>query len=83
MKSMLNHDPNLRPSAKELLLNESIPRKADEIALDEMLQYSFGNKQSTNDKKILKALFDQKNSIIEDVSFDSTNCKVKFVRHYE
>ena len=76
IKSMLNHDPNLRPSAKEMLLNESIPRKADEIALDEMLQYSFSNKQSTNYKKILKALFEQTNSKIEDASFDSTNCKV-------
>ena len=76
IKSMLNHDPNLRPSAKEMLLNESIPRKADEIALDEMLQYSFSNKQSTNYKKILKALFEQKNSKIEDASFDSLNCKV-------
>jgi translation initiation factor 2-alpha kinase 4 len=75
IKSMLNHDPNVRPSAKELLLCELIPRKADEIALDEMLQYSFNNKQSTNYKKILKALFEQKNTKIEDASFDSTNCK--------
>jgi hypothetical protein len=73
---MLCHDQNSRPSAKEMLLNELIPKKADEIALDEMLQYSFSNKQSTNYKKIIKALFEQKNTKIEDASFDSTNCKV-------
>ena len=78
IRSMLCHDQNLRPSAKEMLLNELIPKKADEIALDEMLQYSFNNKQSTNYKKILKALFEQKNTKIEDASFDSTNCKVSF-----
>lgn len=75
IRLMLNHEPNERPTAKELLLNEMIPRKADEIALDEMLQYSFSNKQSTNYKKILKALFEQKTSKPEDASFDSTNCK--------
>ncbi len=76
IRSMLCHDQNSRPSAKEMLLNELIPKKADEIALDEMLQYSFSNKQSTNYKKIIKALFEQKNTKIEDASFDSTNCKV-------
>lgn len=73
---MLNHDPSLRPTAKDLLLNEMIPRKADEIALDELLKYSFNNKQSSNYKKILKGIFEQKNSKIEDASFDATNCKV-------
>ncbi len=75
IKMMLNHDPNARPSAKELLHNELIPRKADEIAFDELLKYSFNNKQSTNYKKILKALFEQRNSKIDDASYDATNCK--------
>lgn len=75
IKSMLNHDPAKRPSAKELLLNELVPRKADEIALDELLTYSLTNKQSTNYRKILKAVFDQKNNKVDDFSFDATNCK--------
>jgi hypothetical protein len=53
-----------------------IPRKADEIALDEILQNSLTNKQSTNYRKILKAVFDQKNTTAEDYSFDTTNIKV-------
>ena len=53
-----------------------IPRKADEIALDEILQNSLSNKQSTNYSKILKAVFDQTNSKAEDYSFDATNLKV-------
>ena len=72
---MLNHDPTKRPSAKELLMNELVPRKADEIALDELLKYSLANKQSTNYRKILKAVFDQNNSKVDDFSFDATNCK--------
>lgn len=66
----------MRPSAKDLLLSDLIPRKADEIALDELLKYSFDHKQSTSYKKIIKALFDQNPSRIEDASFDVTNCKV-------
>lgn len=64
-----------RPSAKELLLNDLIPRKADEIALDELLHTSLKNKQSTSYNKILKAVFDQKNSKVEDFSFDATNLR--------
>ncbi len=75
IKLMLNHDPHVRPSTKEMLHNEMIPRKADEVALDELLKYSVTNKQSTNYKKILKSLFDQTNSKIDDAVFDATNCK--------
>ena len=75
IKLMLDHDPSIRPSAKQLLLNESIPRKADEIALEELLEYSFKNKQSTNYKRIFKAIFDQKCSLIDDASFYATNAK--------
>ena len=75
IRMMLNHDPSVRPSAKELLLNEMIPKKADEIALDELLKYSFQNKQSSYCKKIFKAIFDQRSSRIDDASFDATNCK--------
>jgi translation initiation factor 2-alpha kinase 4 len=34
LKAMLNHDPTKRPSVKDLLMNDVIPRKADEIALE-------------------------------------------------
>jgi serine/threonine protein kinase len=70
IRSMLQHDPNKRPSAKDLLRDETIPRKADEIALDELLDYSLLNKQSTNYTKILKAIFDQQNPKAEDLSYD-------------
>lgn len=75
IKLMLDHDPSIRPSAKQLLLNESIPRKEDEIALEELLEYSFKNKQSTNYKRIFKAIFDQKCSLIDDASFYATHAK--------
>lgn len=75
IKSMLNHDPNQRPTAKDLIIDENIPRKADEIAFDELLQYSFNNKQSTNYKKIFDAIFKQKSTKVEDASFDPTNAK--------
>lgn len=67
-----------RPWAKDLLLSDLVPRKADEIALDELLKYSFGHKHSTGYKKIIKAVFDQEADKIEDASFDSINCKVIF-----
>ena len=72
---MLQHDPIQRPSAKDLLINETIPRKADEIAFDELLKYSFNNKQSTNYKKIFEAIFKQKLTKVEDASFDPINNK--------
>jgi serine/threonine protein kinase len=75
IKSMLNHDPSQRPTAKDLIINENIPRKADEIAFDELLQYSFNNRQSTNYKKIFDAIFKQKSTKVEDASFDPTNTK--------
>ena len=75
IRSMLNHDAKQRPSTSELLHSELIPRKADEIAFDELLSYSMDHKQSTTYKKIVKALFDQRNSEIDDASFDTPNCK--------
>lgn len=66
-----------RPSAKDLLLNDMIPRKADEIALDALLQSSLANKQSSNYSTILKAVFDQKNSQVEDHAFDDTNLRLQ------
>ncbi len=71
LKAMLNHDPTKRPSVKDLLMNDIIPRKADEIALEELLKYSFNNKQSANYKRIIKAIFDQKNTKIEDASYNA------------
>jgi len=52
-----------------------IPRKADEIALDALLNTSLANKQTTNYSKILKAVFSQKNSPVDDFSYDATNCR--------
>jgi translation initiation factor 2-alpha kinase 4 len=75
IKKMLNHDPNQRPSAKELLRNESVPRNSNEIALDELLKYSLSNKNSSSFSKILKALFEQNNSKIENYSYDIQSCK--------
>lgn len=69
----------MRPSAKDLLLNDLIPRKADEVALDELLKFSFANRQTMNYKKIIKAMFEQKNTIVDDVSFDSTNYSKVFI----
>lgn len=82
IKEMLNHDPIKRPSAKDLLLNDMIPRKADEIALDELLKTSLAHKQSTNYNKILKAVFDQKNSKVDDFSFDAENLRNPSSFHY-
>ncbi len=76
VKMMLNHDPAMRPTTKELLQNELIPRKADEIAFDELLKSSFNNKKSNNYKKILKGMFEQTNSKADEVLYDKENCKL-------
>lgn len=65
-----------RPTAKDLLLSDLVPKKADEIALDELIKYSFDHKQSTSYKKIIDAVFDQQASKVQDATFDLTNCKV-------
>lgn len=68
----------MRPSAKDLLQSDLIPRKADETALDELLKCSLSSKQSTSYKKVVKALFDQKASSFEEALFDSNKYKVMF-----
>jgi translation initiation factor 2-alpha kinase 4 len=75
IKKMLNHDPNQRPSAKQLLRNECVPRNSNEIALDELLRYSLSNKNSSNYSKILKTLFEQNTTKSENFSYDIQNCK--------
>ena len=66
-----------RPTAKELLKNDLIPRKAEDIALDELLQSALTNKQSTKFTKIIKSVFDQKVLPKDDASYDEVACKVK------
>ena len=75
---MLNHDPAKRPSTKDLLHNELIPRKADEIAMEELLKSAFSNKTSSNYKKILKEMFHEEtpNSKANEVAYDKENCKL-------
>lgn len=59
-----------------MLLSDLVPKKADEIALDELIKYSFDHKQSTSYKKIIDAVFEQQASKVQDATFDLTNCKV-------
>lgn len=53
-----------------------MPRKANEIALDELLKESLSTRNTNNYRKILKAVFDQSILRKDDVAYDFHNCKV-------
>ena len=59
-----------------MLQSELVPRKANEIALDQLLKDSLKTRNTNNYLKILKAVFDQKISLKDDVTYDYNNIKV-------
>ena len=76
IEDMLCHNPDERPSAKDLLTSELIPRKANEIALDQLLKDSLSTRSTNNYRKILKSVFDQNIAFKDDISYDYHNIKV-------
>ncbi|CAL1532056.1 unnamed protein product, partial [Lymnaea stagnalis] len=68
---LLNHNPSLRPTSKELLSSDLLPpAKVEETEVKKILDSALCNPQSTSHCQILKTLFDQKISEQQEVSYD-------------
>ncbi|CAH1791711.1 unnamed protein product [Owenia fusiformis] len=72
IKTLLNHDHMLRPSAQDLLQSEYLPPpQREEAELNEVLRSTISNPQSRIYKHMLTALFDQPVSAAVDFTYDN------------
>lgn len=68
---LLNHDPSKRPSSKELLQSTLLPPpQMEEAELNEILQSTIANPQSSSYRRIMSALFSQQVSNVTDFTFN-------------
>ncbi|CAD6209191.1 GSCOCG00003773001-RA-CDS [Cotesia congregata] len=73
LRWLLNHDPNQRPTAQELLTSEYLPPPLlEEAELQEMVQHTLSNSQSKAYKYLISCCFTQKVSQAEDINYDMT-----------
>ncbi|KAH9514286.1 Eukaryotic translation initiation factor 2 alpha kinase 4, partial [Bulinus truncatus] len=71
---LLNHEPSMRPTSKELLSSDLLPLPLmQETELSEILRSTIGNPQSTSYRYMLNAIFKQKGSPLHDVTYDQSN----------
>ncbi|SSD60148.1 related to Serine/threonine-protein kinase GCN2 [Saccharomycodes ludwigii] len=71
IKSLLNHDPNKRPSAKELLKSGWLPVKHQDEIVKEALK-NLGDPSSPWQQQVREGLFNQTYSLTTDILFDDT-----------
>jgi hypothetical protein len=70
---MLNHDPESRPSANNLLESNVIPFEQEEKfeqLLDHMINSNSNDLQSFYYRRTIAKLFQRKNNIARDATFD-------------
>ncbi|CAF0782618.1 unnamed protein product [Didymodactylos carnosus] len=69
LQQMLSHEPDKRPSAKSLL-QSNITQFEQEEQFKTLLERMLNDQQSFQYRKTIEKLFEQKNSIIRDATFD-------------
>ena len=68
---LLDHNPSKRPSSKELLASELLPRPHSETEYSEMvLRSTVANPSSSSYRHLLHAIFNQSHSIRQDLFYD-------------
>ncbi|CAL1531308.1 unnamed protein product [Lymnaea stagnalis] len=71
---LLNHDPALRPTSKELLSSDLLPPPLmQETELSEILRSTICNPQSTSYRYMLNAIFKQNVSPLHEITYDQGN----------
>ncbi|KAL4238496.1 Eukaryotic translation initiation factor 2 alpha kinase 4 [Mactra antiquata] len=79
LRWLLNHDPNERPTSKELLQSDYIPpSQMEEAELNEILRSAISDPQSKSYHRMLSALFSQTVSLADDHVYDSDMQKGSF-----
>ncbi|XP_057339268.1 eIF-2-alpha kinase GCN2-like isoform X1 [Microplitis mediator] len=71
LRWLLNHDPNQRPTAQELLTSEYLPPPLlEEAELQEMVQHTLSNSQSKAYKYMIASCFAQEVTPAENINYD-------------
>ncbi|ESO93561.1 hypothetical protein LOTGIDRAFT_119057 [Lottia gigantea] len=80
IKWLLNHDPNSRPTTKELLRSDLLPPlQMEEATMNELFRSTISKPQSRSPyHRLVDALFSQPFSAVQDRTYDSDTCKVSF-----
>lgn len=80
VSSLLNHDPDQRPSAASLLESGDIPSTSEDVTIKEALRNIVGPKYSSSVRQVCSALFSQPLVSAQQVLYDrsmSTNFSVQ------
>ena len=79
---LLNHDPNERPTSKELLQSEYVPPpQMEEAELNEILRSTICDPSSKSYHRMIAALFNQNVRLADDHLYDSDLHKVNNCSH--
>ena len=70
IESLLNHTPNERPSAEDLLHSGNIPLQVEEETFRRAIVHLLSDPNSPDYKKILSAIFSQSPKRFEDIAWD-------------
>ena len=70
LKWLLKHTPEERPTSQELLQSQYVPSKIEDGQLDEVLKHTLASTNSTRYQRMMKAMFSQKVSLIQDLIYD-------------
>ena len=71
MNWLLDHNPDSRPTAQELLDSGYVPPKIEDRQLDELLKHTLSQNNSTRYQRLVSALFTQNVTPVMDQIYDS------------
>ena len=70
LKWLLKHTPEERPTSQELLQSQYVPPKIEDGQLDEVLKHTLASTNSTRYQRMIKAMFSQNVSSVQDITYD-------------
>ena len=70
LKWLLKHTPEERPTSQELLQSQYVPPKIEDGQLDEVLKHTLASTNSTRYQRMMKAMFLQSVSSVQDITYD-------------
>ena len=77
LRWLLNHDPSVRPTSRELLQSDYLPPpQMEEAELNEILRSTLANPQSKAHRRMLDAIFSQQLTLGYDLTYDVDIYKV-------
>ena len=70
LKWLLKHTPEERPTSQELLQGQYVPPNIEDSQLDEVLKHTLASTNSTHYQRMMKAMFSQNVSSVQDITYD-------------